>query len=321
MQNWMRHLRTLRRAFENASVGGPLSCMIIHVTDSHRDRLSGPPQLQSMGARIFTARSGCYGLWKPKLDRDGAEIKPGDLDESDPWCRIYTSVDGHSNIVGVMPTLRRVAYWGDLSRQPTFSSLCADASKCVLGLPPQVLDQFSEESISPISPDERWLWILFDLAWQQRPQSPLQTKRMIWNRYSTGPYDRSHFQRLSEMGVLHSDFPGEWAHRLPGFYFSELSDVFHASSYAIDMLIADAESVTNGDHDKTPPKTPDAAELGSQKRKSRRGRKMVSDPKEDARIAEAWASGSYEKHADLAQGLGLPERDVKRALDRDRKRK
>ena len=51
------------------------------------------------------------------------------------------------------------------------------------------------------------------------------------------------------------------------------------------------------------------------------GRPSSGTEEHDRRITEAWTSGGHQTRADLAKALDLPERDVKRALDRERKRK
>ena len=52
----------------------------------------------------------------------------------------------------------------------------------------------------------------------------------------------------------------------------------------------------------------------------RRGRKPDTDPKADKRIADAWGTGRHKTYADLAHELGRPLLDVRRAIDRHRKR-
>lgn len=67
--------------------------------------------------------------------------------------------------------------------------------------------------------------------------------------------------------------------------------------------------------------TPKVAEAAARKSRARRGRKPDTDPKADARIAEAWATGQYRTFADLERELKLPSRGAKLAIDRHRKRK
>jgi hypothetical protein len=54
--------------------------------------------------------------------------------------------------------------------------------------------------------------------------------------------------------------------------------------------------------------------------KKRRGRKPHTDPKEDKRIAEAWATKQYKTHEDLGREFGKTRCEIYRALDRHRKR-
>ncbi|MEE9296468.1 MAG: hypothetical protein V3W34_16110 [Phycisphaerae bacterium] len=51
-----------------------------------------------------------------------------------------------------------------------------------------------------------------------------------------------------------------------------------------------------------------------------RGAPVVTDPKEDARIASSWETGSHRTYADCARELGLSESEVTHALDRHRHR-
>jgi tetratricopeptide (TPR) repeat protein len=52
----------------------------------------------------------------------------------------------------------------------------------------------------------------------------------------------------------------------------------------------------------------------------KRGRPRDTDEDEDRRISEAWETGSYRTYDELAQAKKIPEREVRRALDRHRKR-
>ncbi|SRR6266478_3301490 len=57
-----------------------------------------------------------------------------------------------------------------------------------------------------------------------------------------------------------------------------------------------------------------------EKGKQNPGRPPDTDAKEDKRIYDAWNTGQYKRIADLAQALGLPEKEVAKAIDRHRKR-
>jgi hypothetical protein len=57
-----------------------------------------------------------------------------------------------------------------------------------------------------------------------------------------------------------------------------------------------------------------------EKGKQNPGRPPDTDAKEDKRISDAWKTGQHKRLADLAQVLGLHEKDVAKAIDRHRKR-
>jgi hypothetical protein len=57
------------------------------------------------------------------------------------------------------------------------------------------------------------------------------------------------------------------------------------------------------------------------RKQSRRGRKLVTDLKEDSRLAAAWATQKYKTHAELASVEKMKVIDLKRALDRARQRR
>jgi hypothetical protein len=55
----------------------------------------------------------------------------------------------------------------------------------------------------------------------------------------------------------------------------------------------------------------------------RRGRPQdkTIDPEQDRRILDAWETGNYHNFKELAQAFNLEEREVKLAIDRERKRR
>jgi hypothetical protein len=60
---------------------------------------------------------------------------------------------------------------------------------------------------------------------------------------------------------------------------------------------------------------------GGKQKKLNRGRPFDTDRKQDKRIWDAWQTRQYAKYADLARNLGMPEREVEKAIDRERKRR
>lgn len=77
---------------------------------------------------------------------------------------------------------------------------------------------------------------------------------------------------------------------------------------AVRILVADG------------PKADDERRVVEPRRK-RTGRPPDTDAKRDRRIADAWRTKEYENLDDLARAFGTSKPDVKRALDRDRKRR
>jgi hypothetical protein len=140
---------------------------------------------------------------------------------------------------------------------------------------------------------ERWLWLVFDLAWQKVKGSPLQAARWVWHetegegiesyaweldfarvwkrdsRPGTGPDEAKRIEKLSYLKA--------WAKRRPGFYYSSLDDLFSASVWAIDLLTLSAP-------DKGPPSR--TSKAGPR----RRGRKKLQahEVAKRNRILEAW---------------------------------
>jgi hypothetical protein len=62
------------------------------------------------------------------------------------------------------------------------------------------------------------------------------------------------------------------------------------------------------------------ADLPRGKPKGKRGRPRDTDQEEDRRILNAWDTGRHPTYAALARELHLTERDVKLAIDRQKKR-
>ena len=63
------------------------------------------------------------------------------------------------------------------------------------------------------------------------------------------------------------------------------------------------------------------AEKERPRKRRKRGRPIDTDLKLDKRIFDAWSTGSHRTYAELAKALGIPERDVPPAIDRERKRR
>lgn len=65
----------------------------------------------------------------------------------------------------------------------------------------------------------------------------------------------------------------------------------------------------------------EGAAKSAPKRRRKRGRPADTDPKADKKIEDAWQTGQYRTHEDLAGALNTSRREVTAALDRQRKRR
>ncbi len=82
-------------------------------------------------------------------------------------------------------------------------------------------------------------------------------------------------------------------------------DPFSASTYALDLLL-------------------DGVSLGIRQRGGKhkgRGRPRASTAVEDRRMWDGWKASGYRKHADFAKEYGVTEKELKDALERERKRR
>jgi hypothetical protein len=61
--------------------------------------------------------------------------------------------------------------------------------------------------------------------------------------------------------------------------------------------------------------------VGSNQSRRKRGRPRDTNLKEDKRVFDAWQTRQHMTYADLARALGKGEREVKAAIDRERKRR
>lgn len=160
--------------------------------------------------------------------------------------------------------------WQEVSQrthksQEVFWRLAGDVGRCFGAADCGALPEIARESLEALDDGHRWLWIVFDLAWQKVKGSPLQANRFIWreiegeggyffpleydfarewkheSKPGTGPDEAKRIEKLS--------FLKAWAERRPGFYCSSLDDLFSASVWAIDLLaLHKAGSVTMTSH-------------------------------------------------------------------------
>lgn len=86
---------------------------------------------------------------------------------------------------------------------------------------------------------------------------------------------------------------------------------------ALRTFVADRlEAVLHGVHGETQAKPPKA-----RANRRRRGRPRASDPKQDERTADRWRASGEKTYEQYALRIGLDPKQVRRAVDRDRKRR
>ena len=96
-------------------------------------------------------------------------------------------------------------------------------------LPKQTIDAFYDVS--------RWIWTVFDLCSQSADPTPLRAPRWFWWGDQILPYD-------SDPEIWSRPWDGtspkqraRWAKQLPGYYFSELSNLLLASVHAVNKIL------------------------------------------------------------------------------------
>lgn len=148
-----------------------------------------------------------------------------------------------------MPATRMWSYCGTPAGSARFTELAERAGRALLGSPRHTLAWIPQDTLIAQTDEHRWVWTVFDLAWQGLHPS-LQAERKTWFRPPKPapdvasadmvhvPYDLRQLRVLRKCGsasVLQP--PGEWTERLPGYFISELPDVFQASADLINTVL------------------------------------------------------------------------------------
>ena len=140
-----------------------------------------------------------------------------------------------------MPAGREWSYCGTSRASAQFREQAERGGLALQSAPEAALTWVPHDTLSTQMDEYRWLWSVFDLAWQGRHPS-LRADRRIWSPSNRGaggvvylPFDRGSLRFLRTSPLF--DFPEEWTERLPGFFISELPDLFQASADLIDTLL------------------------------------------------------------------------------------
>jgi hypothetical protein len=119
--------------------------------------------------------------------------------------------------------------------------------------------------------------------------------------------------------------PREWAFVEALLERKEAGDVRRTRSEAVEPLQRVIDLAANWCRQQSPPPLalPDqgGTRQGEGKKQKRgRGRKPDTDPKADKRVWDAWESGEHEDLTALGNAFHMTKLEVRRALDRHRKR-
>lgn len=158
-----------------------------------------------------------------------------------------------------------------------------------------------------------WEAFLHMLSWNEDSPILIRQKRQMWrNSIVTDWCATDHeFQkvRLIMPGIKFSP---------PEAYFSEITNFALASAVAIDWIMA-REAELDAPPSLRRPAPPTTSVDPPKCRKT--GRPRDTDPKADRILFDAWQSGSYQNFAALGVAFRKNPKEVRRAIDRVRKRR
>ena len=202
---------------------------------------------------------------------------------------------------------RTVKFFGQSESHDRFVPLAKDAGNLVPIMPADCFPvPIPTETLETDTPEIRWCYFLFDLAWARIPGSPLRPSKdkMAWYGHTSITL-ASFPQARIRLKPIADRFPDQ------PHWFSVIDDIVQASLYATDILLLAKKP--SEEADQRPRK-------GDRKPRKPRTRKKRSDPKSDKRIAEAYRTGRHRTEAQCAKVLGITEMEVHQARDRHRKR-
>jgi len=319
---WRDSLTRLRADFLSAREKlGPLRCPLFQTSTSKADAQEPPFDVfvghiaiytvVYHGSRQFVGKNGKTLYFKhPIVDLEGKPI---------------TDSQGRG-IMCAMPTKRTFSYHGSSEACQRLIKLAVRGGRTLQSSPKPAIAWVPFDTLRAGADENRWVFSIFDLAWQGRHPA-LQADRKTWFRWERPgsdsesqqvlvPYDLQKIRTLSKNppSVL-SNLPEEWAERLPGFFISELPDLFQASADLIDVLLdlaAQTVGTTQSGGDSTAGKHVDGlaldANLAGHRETSRSGSKSAGGrkplPEEEARRREQLV-----KQWNQAKAAGICQKD------------
>jgi DNA-binding CsgD family transcriptional regulator len=266
---WHSALETLRARFLAGATSHPgLKCLLVHAGPGERKR---EDEIPPIWGRVLTKLDtfgddrtypnlhfGCGGRYEPRIQT--LEQARTTDEESQAWRNLY--------------------FAGERAALTLFQQLATAAGICLESLPPERTASIAPDSFSRSSEFFRWACAVYDLAWSES-HPVLAAPRRYW--------DAGNEPRICRLDYLWSSHVGPGRpDGAPDYYFAELTDVFMASVYAIDLLL----DAGNGSGTPTPP----AAQQGegaSPQRRRRRAAQRKPPQLTDAQMEAAQLVGEH----------------------------
>ncbi|MEK6676510.1 MAG: hypothetical protein AABZ47_12770 [Planctomycetota bacterium] len=239
---WRDSLKRLREDFLSARKElGPLRCPLFQYGTGKSDAQEPP---FDMHAGSVSSHTTLYHQFRMHVSSDGMPI----------YLR-YPIIDDDGKPIIVAqcrgwmcekPAFRQWSYCGEAPAGTRLSELAERGGRALLGTLRHTIAWIPHDTLFTQTDEYRWVWSIFDLAWQGRHPS-LRAERKTWFRHPK-PIPDSKLEVITLPYVLRQlramrnscfpfNFPEEWTERLPGYFISELPDLFEASVDLIDTLL------------------------------------------------------------------------------------
>ena len=239
---WRKNLKRLRKELlATREKFGPLRCKLFQTSSSQRDIQSPPPGF--WGDESFTEGSIYEGTRKYVTP----EGQPVFLKHAIPDANGKPIVDSKGRAVLWDLLNRRLwTYVGAPQAKLSWYELADRGGSALLGSPTVAINWIPEATLFVQKDRNRWLWSAFDLAWYGFHPS-LRAEKKTWlivkdetsgDREVFLPCDHFKLRDLKAcMPASGICIPDAWVEWPPGYFVSELTDVFQASADLIDVLL------------------------------------------------------------------------------------
>lgn len=242
LERWRKIIKRLRKEFLLAREKfGPLQCKLFETSSSQRDIQSPPSGF--FGNELIPEGSMYEGTRKYETP----EGLPVLVKHAIPDALGKPIMDSEGRaILWDLPTKRLWSCEGKPEAKLAWHELADRGGKILLGSPTTAINWIPEATFFAQKDRNRWLWSIFSLAWYGfHPY--LRAKRETWlvvkdelgqDSEIRVPHDHLKLRDLkADMPASGICIPDAWVEWPPGYFVSELSDVFQASADLIDELL------------------------------------------------------------------------------------